>query len=127
MQQHAVPVIKELLYLCNNKNVKLLPISVVHQGRVAIGDEIGMLLKARLSVMLIGERPGLSSPNSMGIYITYRPAIGLTDESRNCISNIHPNGGLSHMAAASQAFALLQCALALQLTGVNLKPLQRLT
>jgi len=122
VQQHAAPVIKELVYLCNSKNFKLLPISIVHQGRVAIGDEIGMLLKAKLSVMLIGERPGLSSPNSMGIYITYQPLAGLTDESRNCISNIHPNGGLSYIAAASQAFALMQSAMALQLSGVSLKP-----
>lgn len=121
VEQHAVPVLKELFYLWANKNFSISPICVVQQGRVAIGDEIGMLLKAKLSVVLIGERPGLSSPHSMGIYITYQPVTGLTDESRNCISNIHPLGGLSYSIAASQAFNLIQSAFASQLSGVLLK------
>ncbi len=121
VQQHAVPVLSELSGLCINNNFSMPPVCIVQQGRVAVSDETGMLLKAKLAVILIGERPGLSSPHSMGIYITYNPVVGLTDESRNCISNIHPNGGITYTNAAQQAFALIQNALTRQLSGVNLK------
>ncbi len=69
-----------------------LALVVVENGRVSIADEIGELLNVQFSAIFIGERPGLSSPKSMGIYTTFQPKIGLTDESRNCISNIHPDG-----------------------------------
>ena len=126
VQQHACPVLSELIRLCNTHNFSLSPICIVQQGRVAISDEIGMLLKAKLSIILIGERPGLSSPHSMGIYITYKPVTGLTDESRNCISNIHPSGGLAYAGAAAQAFALILSSFAMQLSGVGLKKPQPL-
>ena len=67
-------------------------LTLVENGRVAIGDEIGECLGAKFTAIFIGERPGLSSPQSMGIYTTFQPKVGLTDESRNCISNIHPDG-----------------------------------
>lgn len=90
------------------------------QARVAIGDEIGAALGARVVVMLIGERPGLSSPDSLGIYMTYDPKIGRHDAERNCISNVRLEG-LSYKAAAKKLIWLAQQALQLRLSGVGLK------
>ena len=89
-------------------------------ARVALGDEIGSLLNARLVVMLIGERPGLSTPESLGVYLTYGPRPGLTDADRNCVSNIHA-AGLSCDAAAQRISWLVIAALARGLTGIALK------
>ena len=96
------------------------PIALVQQGRVAIGDEVGQTLKARMVVVVIGERPGLSSPDSMGLYITWAPAVGLSDAQRNCISNVRP-AGLSVDAAADKLVYLMQQARQRRLTGVGLK------
>lgn len=96
------------------------PITLVKQGRVAIGDEIAHVLGAKLSLILIGERPGLSAADSVGAYITYAPKPGLTDESRNCISNIRPQG-LNSTAAAKKIFYIVQEAFKSKLTGVGLK------
>ncbi len=100
--------------------MKLAPVCVVEQGRVAIGDEIGEALDAQLSVVLIGERPGLSSPDSLGAYITWQPRRGRTDAERNCISNIRAEG-LSYAQAAAQLSYYLTEARTRQLTGVGLK------
>jgi ethanolamine ammonia-lyase small subunit len=118
---HAVGVLAELLPQLQAANLTVGTACIVQQARVAIGDEISTLLGARLSVLLIGERPGLTTPHSMGIYITYRPAVGNTDETRNCISNIHPQGGLTYAEAALQAVGLIKNAFALQIGGVHLK------
>ena len=99
---------------------RLAPICVVEQGRVAIGDEIGAALGAQLCVVLIGERPGLSSPDSLGAYITWQPRPGRTDAERNCISNIRAEG-LSYAQAAAQLVFYLTEARRRQLTGVALK------
>jgi ethanolamine ammonia-lyase small subunit len=99
---------------------KIGPVVVARQGRVALGDEIGELLGAKLVVMLIGERPGLSSPDSLGIYLTYAPKVGCSDAQRNCISNVRPEG-LSYAAAAHKLHYLLTHARRLALTGVGLK------
>lgn len=117
---HAIPVLKSLISALQKANYRLSPVSIVEQARVAIGDEIGHLLGAKITVVLIGERPGLTSPYSMGAYLTYAPHPGLTDERRNCISNIRPEG-LSFEMAAIKIMYLIQEALRLQLTGVTLK------
>ncbi len=96
------------------------PVVVAREARVALGDEIGELLRAALVVMLIGERPGLSSPDSLGIYITYAPKVGCHDAQRNCISNVRPEG-LGYEAAAHKLQYLLTHARRLGLTGVGLK------
>ena len=95
------------------------PVALVEQGRVAIGDEIGDLLGAELVVVLIGERPGLSTPDSLGIYVTWNPAPGRRDSERNCISNVHANG-LTYQDAAHKVASLIFGARELKLTGVQL-------
>ncbi|NDP38859.1 MAG: ethanolamine ammonia-lyase subunit EutC [Rhodoferax sp.] len=96
------------------------PITVVEQARVAIGDEIGQVLRAQVVVVLIGERPGLSSPDSLGAYLTWAPRVGLTDASRNCVSNIR-HAGLSIAAAAAKLHYLLTQARLRRCSGVALK------
>jgi ethanolamine ammonia-lyase small subunit len=99
---------------------KIGPIVVARQSRVALGDEIGEILGARMVAMLIGERPGLSSPDSLGIYLTYAPKVGCSDAQRNCISNVRPEG-LNFDAAAHKLHYLLTHARRLGLTGIGLK------
>jgi len=99
---------------------RLGPVVIARQARVALADEAGALLGARLVAMLIGERPGLSSPDSLGLYLTWKPAVGRHDAERNCISNIRPEGLLPE-AAAARFWWLAQEARRLQLTGVQLK------
>lgn len=98
----------------------LSPVVMVEQGRVAVGDEVGQALGARAVLVLIGERPGLSSPDSMGLYLSWSPRVGLTDAQRNCISNVRP-AGLSVEAAADKLHHLLGRARTRGLTGVALK------
>jgi ethanolamine ammonia-lyase small subunit len=120
INNHAIPVLKLLLPLFEKAGLSVAPVCIVQEGRVAIGDECGSLLRVRLVAVLIGERPGLSSPDSLGVYLTYHPAPGLTDESRNCISNIRPEG-LNYPVAAEKIFFLIRESLRLQISGVGLK------
>lgn len=120
INRHAIPVLQNIITALRSTAITIAPLCIVEQGRVAIGDEIGELLRARIVVILIGERPGLTSPDSMGAYITYSPTVGLTDESRNCISNIRPEG-LPHADAATKIVYLTREALRLKLSGVELK------
>ncbi len=99
---------------------RIAPVVLAHQGRVALGDDIATALTARMVVVLIGERPGLSAADSLGVYLTWAPRIGATDAERNCISNIRP-GGMSAEAAAAQLGWLMAEARRLKLSGVGLK------
>lgn len=96
------------------------PVVMVEQGRVAVGDDIGEALRAKMVIVLIGERPGLTSPDSLGIYFTYGPRTGLMDSQRNCISNVRPEGLPCPQAAAKLNYMVRQ-SMHLQLTGVGLK------
>ena len=118
VQEFAPPVLR----ICMQKLAgwSIAPLVVAIQARVALGDEIGALLGARLSVILIGERPGLSVARSLGVYLTYDPKPGRSDAERNCVSNIHPDG-LSFAAAAELVSWLMTEARSSKLTGVNLK------
>lgn len=120
INEHAIHVVKKLIPLLKQSVLTIAPIVIAKQARVAIADEIGSLLKAKLSLILIGERPGLSSPDSMGAYITYQPSPGKTNESRNCISNIRPEG-LTYDLAAEKIAKLINTSLQLKLSGVILK------
>jgi ethanolamine ammonia-lyase small subunit len=101
-------------------NWRIAPVGIVEEARVAIGDEVGSRVGADLVVVLIGERPGLSSPDSLGVYLTWNPLPGRTDAERNCISNIR-DGGLSYAAAAQKLLFLMTEARRRKLSGVNLK------
>ena len=119
-QRHAAEVLVLLIPLLRAHGFSLGPICIVRQARVAVQDEIGSLLKARVAVMLIGERPGLGSADSLGGYLVYRPSIGNTDAQRNCVSNIRP-GQLNYTAAAQAMAWLVEQSLLRQISGVGLK------
>lgn len=120
VHRHTLPFITRLEEQMSGDGWSIAPVVLVEQGRVAIGDEIGQLLGAKMVVMLIGERPGLSSPDSLGLYFTYNPKVGLTDAYRNCISNVRLEG-LSYGMAAHRLLYLMREACRRQLSGVNLK------
>ena len=120
VQRHAAPLMAAVLAADAASAWAQAPVAIVEQGRVAIGDEIGALLDSRIVVVLIGERPGLSSPDSLGIYLTWAPRPGRNDAERNCISNVRPEG-LGYVDAATKLAYLLEQALSRELTGVALK------
>ncbi|WP_412071512.1 ethanolamine ammonia-lyase subunit EutC [Pseudomonas fluorescens] len=120
VHRHTLPFLTRLEEQMSADGWSMAPVILVEQGRVAVGDEIGQLLGAKMLVMLIGERPGLSSPDSLGLYFTYNPKVGLTDAYRNCISNVRLEG-LSYGMAAHRLLYLMREACRRQLSGVNLK------
>jgi ethanolamine ammonia-lyase small subunit len=113
VHRHAVALLEKL-------SLDAYPVWIVQQGRVAIGDHIGSLLGAELSIVLIGERPGLSTPDSLGVYLTWNPDLARTDAERNCISNIHEQG-LSYEVAAHKLLFLMSEIRRRKLSGVPLK------
>lgn len=117
VNRHARPVVDALMPLL--EGWRIAPVCIAEQARVAIADEIGETIGASLSVILIGERPGLSSPDSLGAYITWSPRVGRTDAERNCVSNIRPEG-LAPVLAAHRIFSLMRAARDRRLTGVDL-------
>jgi ethanolamine ammonia-lyase small subunit len=118
--RNAVPFLTALMRQLAPENWSMAPLTVVRMGRVAVADEVGEHLGARLMVLLIGERPGLSSPDSMGLYTTWMPRVGLNDADRNCISNIR-SGGLGYDEAARKLHYLLREMRRREVSGVELK------
>lgn len=119
-QAHAVPVLAALVPRLRDAGWRVAPVVVAEQGRVALADEIGAALRARLVVVLLGERPGLSAPDSLGAYLTWDPRPGRTDAERNCVSNIRPEGLVPALAADKLACLMLEAARR-RLSGVALK------
>ncbi|WP_434605969.1 ethanolamine ammonia-lyase subunit EutC [Pseudomonas sp. R1-7] len=120
VHRHTLPFLARLEEQIAAEGWSVSPVVLVEQGRVAVADEVAQRLGAKMSVILIGERPGLSSPDSLGLYFTYNPKVGLTDAYRNCISNVRLEG-LSYGMAAHRLIYLMREACRRQLSGVNLK------
>jgi ethanolamine ammonia-lyase small subunit len=117
---HAVELMRHVLPQLAAGNVEIAATVLASGARVALGDEIGAVLGSSMLLMLIGERPGLSAPDSLGAYLTFAPRIGRTDADRNCVSSIH-RAGLSYQEAAFRIAWLVREGLARQITGVALK------
>ena len=120
VQRHAVPLLATALPVLRDGGWRIAPLVIVRGGRVAIGDAVAAALGAASVVVLLGERPGLSAPESMGTYVTWSPHARTTDAERNCISNIRA-GGLDAAAAAAQVVALLGAMRARGCSGVGLR------
>ena len=120
VHMHAIPLIAAFQPHARRQALTLAPVVLAQGARVALGDEIGALLQARAVAVLIGERPGLSSSDSLGVYLTFGPRRGRSDAERNCISNIRAEG-LSYEVAAFKLDWLVREALRLSLTGFRLK------
>ena len=116
----AVPLLRLVVPALEREGCKTAPVVIGQQARVALGDAVGVALDAAAVAVLIGERPGLSAPRSMGVYLTWEPQSGRTDAERNCISNIRA-GGLSSTAAAETLLWLMREMWRRQVTGVALK------
>lgn len=120
VHRQSAKLVAALLPYLETLGLTLAPVVLAHQSRVALGDDIGEALQAKAVAILIGERPGLSSPDSLGVYLTWRPERKRLESERNCISNIRPEG-LSFDAAAFKLAWLLEQAFLRRLTGVKLK------
>jgi ethanolamine ammonia-lyase small subunit len=120
LHTNAPLFVREFLTAIKSTSLRIAPIVIAKYARVALGDDIASILNARSSLMLIGERPGLASSNSLSVYFTFNPHVGRTDADRNCISNIH-SSGIQPAVAAQMAIFLLQASLQKQLSGVSLK------
>lgn len=120
VHEHSVPLLRQVYDTLRDMGWRLAPVVVADQSRVALADEIGQILGAEQAAILIGERPGLSVADSLGVYLTYGPRPGRSDAERNCISNIHPRG-LSYDEARQTLIYLMSQARRLKLTGVALK------
>ena len=120
VHKQAVPLIREFLPYMQELGLSVGPVVLAKQSRVALGDDIAEVMHCGLVVMLIGERPGLSSPDSLGIYMTYKPFAGRLESERNCISNVRPEG-LSYARAAFKLAWLVETAYDMRMSGTRLK------
>lgn len=120
--EHGLNTVRAILNGLARTNTSVAPLVLISQARVAVSDPIGAALGVRAAVIILGERPGLSAANSLGIYLTYDPKPGNTDAQRNCISNVREPNGLPPLLAAERLIELLQRSLALGASGVQLKP-----
>jgi ethanolamine ammonia-lyase small subunit len=121
VERHGIPLVQAIVAGCRARQLRIAPISLVTNGRVAISDAIGSLLAVRVAVIIVGERPGLSAADSLGIYMTFGPQPGKSDAERNCISNIRPPEGLGYEAAAAKLLYLTGEAMRRGMSGVTLK------
>lgn len=119
VQKHAAPMLQAIQQAMPSE-WKLGPVVIAGQARVALADEVGELMSTRMVILLIGERPGLSSPDSLGLYLTYQPKLGCSDADRNCISNVRREG-LNYDVAAKKLMWLAQESMRLKVSGVALK------
>ncbi|HZL30903.1 MAG TPA: ethanolamine ammonia-lyase subunit EutC [Pseudolabrys sp.] len=119
-QNHAAPVLAQVVPQLQTEGWRIAPLVIVLRGRVAVGDRVAHFLRADCAAVLIGERPGLSAPDSMGAYVTWQPSARTTDAERNCISNIRP-GGIAYADAAFKLVHLLRAVRSRRLSGVKLK------
>lgn len=120
IQTHAAPLLARVMDGLKAEAWRIAPVAIVTRGRVAIGDRVAALLRAQCVAMLIGERPGLSAPDSLGAYVTWQPRPQTSDAERNCISNIRP-GGIAYADAAVKLIHLMRAMRARGLSGVKLK------
>jgi len=118
---HGLPFLKVLMKELRDADYNLSPVFLADNSRVALSDAVGSAVKAKMVVMLVGERPGLTSSDSLAMYLTYAPKIGNTDANRNCISNIRPPEGLDYKNAARKTLFLINESFRRKLSGVNLK------
>src|SRR5687767_1260259 len=119
-QRQATPLLVELVPMLQRSGISVSPVFLVRLGRVAIEDEIGHAVGAKAALILLGERPGLGSPDSLGAYLVFDPRPGRSDAERNCVSNIRP-GGLGFRAAAHTLHYLITESLRRRISGVALK------
>jgi ethanolamine ammonia-lyase small subunit len=121
VERHGIPLLQAILNGYLTRGFRIAPVSLVANGRVALSDDIGSVLAARVAVIVVGERPGLSAADSLGVYLTFAPQPGNSDANRNCISNIRPPDGLSYEAAAAKLLYLTEEAMRRGVSGVALK------
>lgn len=121
VESHGLPLLQQIVARYTDMQLSIAPICLVPNARVAVSDVIGASLQARLAVIVVGERPGFSAADSLGVYLTYAPREGNTDAERNCLSNIRPPDGLPYEAAAQKLAYLSREALRNGISGVSLK------
>lgn len=121
VERHGMPLLQAIMNGYRKRQFRIAPVSLAANGRVALSDDVGSIIGARVAVIIVGERPGLSAADSLGIYLTFAPKPGNTDAERNCISNIHPPEGLGNEAAAAKLLYLTEEAMRLGISGVALK------
>ena len=121
VERRGIALLQTILEGLRVRQFRIAPICLVANGRVALLDDIGSVLDARVAVIVIGERPGLSAADSLGIYLGYAPKQGNTDAERNCISNIHPPEGLSYESATRKLLYLIEESIRRGFSGVALK------
>lgn len=121
VERHGIPLLQAIVNGYRTRKIRMAPVSLVANGRVALSDAIGSILGARVAVIVVGERPGLSAADSLGAYLTFAPQPGNTDAQRNCISNIRPPEGLGYGEAAAKLLYLTEEAMRRGVSGVALK------
>jgi ethanolamine ammonia-lyase small subunit len=121
VERHGVPLLRAIVEGFRARQYRIAPVALVANGRVALADDIGGALAARVAIIVVGERPGLSAADGLGLYLTFAPRPGNTDAERNCISNVRPPEGLGYADAAAKLLYLTGESLRRGLSGVTLK------